>query len=445
MTDEKPISAQPTKEFFVEMMIRDIPLEQAVLDLVDNCVDAAKAQKNEPQARLDDFAITITVSAQTFRIIDNCGGFGIAMARDYAFRFGRPPGRQPTPHSIGQFGVGMKRALFKFGRHFVVKSATNAEEWAVDVDVPAWEASEEWSFPWAQFGEQNEVSMQKPGTEIVVDNLRPEVSARFGTQQFVNNVVALIKSKHRQFIADGLRIVVNGSHLSATNLYLLMTTKLKPGVDRLQFSEEGKERVDVRLVVGVGDSAPREAGWYVLCNGRVVLEADRRTVTGWGLLESESGKTFIPTFHNQFSRFRGIARFDSKDAARLPWNTMKTDVDPESPIWQRTFQRMVEMMRPVIDFLNEMDRDIEEFTKDDSPLLKHVTTATRSNAETLTQKAAFVSPRRDELVFTPRSTKIQYSRPVADVEFLQEALGVSSAKAVGERTFDLALRKQKAE
>jgi hypothetical protein len=108
MTDEKPISAQPTKEFFVEMMIRDIPLEQAVLDLVDNCVDAAKAQKNEPQARLDDFAITITVSAQTFRIIDNCGGFGIAMARDYAFRFGRPPGRQPTPHSIGQFGVGMK-------------------------------------------------------------------------------------------------------------------------------------------------------------------------------------------------------------------------------------------------------------------------------------------------------------------------------------------------
>lgn len=40
------INAEPTKAFFVDMLTRDIPLEQAVLDLVDNSVDGAKSMKN---------------------------------------------------------------------------------------------------------------------------------------------------------------------------------------------------------------------------------------------------------------------------------------------------------------------------------------------------------------------------------------------------------------
>jgi hypothetical protein len=40
---------------------------------------------------------------------------------------------------------------------------------------------------------------------------------------------------------------------------------------------------------------------------------------------------------------------------------------------------------------------------------------------------------------------IQYSRPVVDVEFLQEALGVDSARAVGGKTFDLVLERQRME
>jgi hypothetical protein len=46
MTDaieKQLISAEPTKSFFVDMLTRDIALEQAILDLVDNSVDGAKA------------------------------------------------------------------------------------------------------------------------------------------------------------------------------------------------------------------------------------------------------------------------------------------------------------------------------------------------------------------------------------------------------------------
>ena len=131
------INAAPTKTFFIEMLVRDIALEQAVLDLVDNCIDGAK--------RLDggDFQgrkIKIDINSERFRIVDNCGGFDKSLAKDYAFRFGRPPETPTTPNSIGQFGVGMKRALFKFGRHFIVRSATSSDLWAIDVDVEKWES-----------------------------------------------------------------------------------------------------------------------------------------------------------------------------------------------------------------------------------------------------------------------------------------------------------------
>ena len=35
----KPINAGPTKAFFVKMLTRDIELADAILDLLDNCVD----------------------------------------------------------------------------------------------------------------------------------------------------------------------------------------------------------------------------------------------------------------------------------------------------------------------------------------------------------------------------------------------------------------------
>lgn len=434
------INAAPTKAFFIDMITRDIPLEQAVLDLVDNCIDGAKKNGS---GSFEGFFVEITLNSEFFRIVDNCGGFSTKTARDYAFRFGRPSGMPATPHSIGQFGVGMKRALFKFGRHFAVQSATAQEEWAIDVDVNEWEAdTDNWHFGWAAIDDDSEVSLEKPGTDIYVDDLRSEVSQRFSTAQFSNAIAGLIKSKHRQFIANGLRVLVNEQHLVATDLYLLVEDGLQPGVDNLTFGA-GQKAVKVRIVVGVGQSSPREAGWYVVCNGRVILEADRRERTGWGLIEFEQDRILMPSFHNQFARFRGIVSFDSRDAFQLPWNTTKTDVDEDHPVWRKTFQRMMEMMRPAIDFLNDLDSDVDEHTRDNSPLYEFVAGAAAAKADTLTKKMEFRAPKRGALSKKIRTVKIQYSRPKKDVDFLQKELSESSAKAVGERTFDIILSRHR--
>ena len=48
--DDKSINAMPTKAFFVNMLVRDINLERAVLDLLDNCIDGAKSLRPGTEA-----------------------------------------------------------------------------------------------------------------------------------------------------------------------------------------------------------------------------------------------------------------------------------------------------------------------------------------------------------------------------------------------------------
>lgn len=435
------ISALPTKTFFVEMFTKDIALEQAVLDLVDNSVDGAKRYAKAGDTPYAGFQVNLTFNNEEFLIADNCGGFSSDVAVNYAFRFGRPKGATSTPGSIGQFGVGMKRALFKFGRHFIVQSATPDEEWAVEVPVTDWENNDnDWHFPWGKFAPVGGLSKASPGTEIQVTKLRPSVSAVFATKNFENSIVSLIRSKHRSFIGQGMSICVNGTAVLPIDLVMISGEGFRPASKTLTF-DEGGAPVTVRILAGVGASQPSLAGWYVICNGRIILEADRRAVTGWGVVEDAASKTSIPGFHNQFARFRGIVTFDSTDSARVPWNTTKTDVDQDNVVWRAAREEMIILMRPVIDFLNELDADIEENTRERSPLYKYVEARPLVRFESIEANSLFEAPEREELAPVEKWVKVQYSRKEDEIDTLKTALKVNSARAVGERTFDLTLKR----
>ena len=41
--ETKMIKANPTREFFVNMLVRDILLKQAIIELIDNSIDGARA------------------------------------------------------------------------------------------------------------------------------------------------------------------------------------------------------------------------------------------------------------------------------------------------------------------------------------------------------------------------------------------------------------------
>ena len=199
------INAMPTKAFFVDMLVRDIPLDRAVLDLVDNCIDGAKRLRPQEEPDFAGLVINLSMNAERFEIVDNCGGFDVETAQNYAFRFGRPESARSTDYSIGQFGVGMKRALFKFGKYFEVHSTTTNQRWSMTVNVTDWQGEPNWTFDFDEIVNDLELPEEECGTRILVNQLRPEVSSQFSSPYFQRQLSAMLRSHQRQFFNLGPR------------------------------------------------------------------------------------------------------------------------------------------------------------------------------------------------------------------------------------------------
>ena len=127
--------------------------------------------------------------------------------------------------------------------------------------------------------------------------------------------------------------------------------------------------------------------------------------------------TLYPASHNQFARFKGYAFFDCVDAGLLPWNTTKSGIDVDSPIFLAARQIMIQMMRPVIDFLNKVDRELDSDV-DSQPLTESINSATLtrlSNFDASALPQAFTAPRPPRGGSAPRISRISYNRPSEQV------------------------------
>ena len=425
------VPAEPTKLFFVEMLTKDVSLTSAIMDLIDNCVDGAIRLRN--QGCLDGLTVDLKVTRDEFTIEDNCGGIEVDAAKKHVFCFGRPRDVEAVAGSVGLFGVGMKRAIFKLGQWFEVKSKSAKDAFTVTVDVQSWLAESRWEFPFSEkVGEL--VPDGSPGTSVMVRSLYSGVSEQLASNAFKNTLCDEIAIRHQYYIERGLTVRVN-------NLVVLPSSVKfahLPGSLDTAFEEIHKNGVAVKLFSGVGEGGPtarRDAGWYVYCNGRMVVRADQTELTGWGSM----GTSRIPKYHHQFARFRGCAFFDSLHSPDLPWNTTKDGVDVEAPLYRAVRLRMAAHMRPVITFLNQLDRELDQDDEDKRVLATMLAEASylpvTSLAEQLEQREFHFE--RPPAQPRPQATsRINFYRPKTEVDEVKKCLKVQTNREVGERTFD---------
>ena len=435
-TDENDLTkadASPTKAFFVEIITKDIQLDEAIQDLVDNCIDGAKRLRPGPDADYSGLWIELTVGAGGFKIHDNCGGIPLDIARKYAFKFGRAKGFQRTSHSVGQFGVGMKRALFKMGDHFNVASVEPQHSFRIEVDVPTWAGDDRnWDFDIKDL-----VSAAQPvdqlGTKIDIGMLDPAVAETFSQAAFLTKLRHDIRVVQQHPMRLGLRITLNGQAIIPTEWQLKEGEGIAPAFQRFEDQLGGTSPLVTRLYAGVGESSRPHAGWYVFCNGRCILEADQESTTGWSEV-SEQGVA-VPKYHGQFARFRGYAFLDADDSSILPWNTTKTGLDLESDAYRRLRGRLIEITRPVIDFLNSLDAETE-MEEADKVLSQAIMRAPAIALERLRERPTFV--------YTPPAkrgpplARISFKKPQAEADKLKEALSARNNQQLGEMSFDYA-------
>ena len=95
----------------------------------------------------DGFKAEIKFDAKSFSITDNCGGIPWDN-RNYAFRMGRPHGSDSgVPGSVGVYGIGMKRAIFKIGKYCSIFTRNGNDQYEIEIP-PDWVGKEnEWDIP----------------------------------------------------------------------------------------------------------------------------------------------------------------------------------------------------------------------------------------------------------------------------------------------------------
>ena len=450
------VDATPTKRFFVDIVTRDISISAAILDLVDNSVDSALAMR--PDGDFAGIRVDIVASELEFSIEDSCAGIGVEKAKDYVFRMGRPEEVDSAPGSIGQFGVGMKRALFKLGSSFIVHSATECDEFTIEVDTNSWFSADEWSFPMRV---HDFVGTGETGTTIIVNKLQVKVAAAFADRDFLNNLEDELRSRHRLAIGNGLSISLNGVVVKPADSAIAVSDLITPSIRTFTVPGPNDSALVVTIVAGVAanvssgvdeDGEPEnqtraaaDAGWLVFGNGRLLLANDKTRLTGWG-----SGRNKMPQYHNQFARFRGFVYMKSADANSIPWNTMKTGVDPDSPIWAHVQAQMIESARPIIDLLNyaKLERQLATPSMA-TPIIDAISAAQPIDALVVveTQFSMSISELREDLTIDPvypspnpdligSWKKIQYSVESKAFSDVAIALGKDNAAEIGRLSFE---------
>jgi hypothetical protein len=207
---------------------------------------------------------------------------------------------------------------------------------------------------------------------------------------------------------------------------------------RLEYEDElDGEEVSIEVIGGMAapppessdpdeeDDGDKRFGWYVVCNGRIVLAADKTTVSGWGADD-------WPQWHRQYSGFIGIILFTAAKAAALPMTTTKRSVDLSSEIYRRARPHMREVSRRWIDYTNQRKQALDEAKQKEA----------RAAPVSIYAVPKQVSVTLPTLVARPaeRVANVNYSVPVSKLKGLAKAFGSINMpyREVGLRSFDYA-------
>lgn len=457
--------ASPTKKFFVSMLTRDISLADAILDLLDNCLDGALRLAHGAEVDYSKHFVDIEIAEDHFQIADNCGGIPREVAKNYAFKMGRETedDRDSDAETIGMYGIGMKRAIFKMGRNSLVRTRHGDDTFEVPI-TSDWLEAKSWDpLPINEPTEASE-GLAEPGTTIFVTELNDGVARHFSNAAFENEVRTAISEHFTMFLQWGLKVQLNGIPIEPVCVEVLVATdESRPAPYVFQKTIDD---VLVSIAVGINagkslsddeeddvgferDRSSATAGWTVLCNDRAVIVGDKSRLTGWG--------DSIPLYHAQFAIITGIIEFRSKHADKLPVTTTKRALDTSSNVWLESLVKMKEGMRIWITYTNQWKNhpraDQSVFWEQAKPMpltqaieavaARKLTKKIGDSIEFNPQKARVLPEPEDK---KPSSRRIVFSRPAEELRAVSKMLFDDPDEKpgiVGDRCFEIQLVRSK--
>jgi len=461
-------NAYPSKTFFVDMLTRDIELKDAILDLLDNCVDGIlreqkhKAPKN-PKLPYDGYWAKLEVSPKFFSIEDNCGGISKDIAEKSAFRLGRADlGRDEDLATVGMYGIGMKRAIFKMGRKAQVISKHKKDTYRVTIPSKWLKDDNDWELPLEDMPAD---SLENDGTRIVVETLYDNIERQLDGKDFEKDLYDDISNFFALIMMKGFKVLLNEREIPLADFRLLFSSdfdtpnQIQPYAYRAKINDVAIEMVIgfYRGLASVSEAEKDEeaeknlpsrksdnAGWTVICNDRVILYRDKTRMTGWGVRD-------VPKYHTQFVAISGVIRFTSTNSLNLPLGTTKTQLDTSSPVYERALERMMDGLKKFTSFTNKwkgLERETAEtFNKmesvDSSVIVKNIPAPKWTKVRGAQGDEEKFIPDLPEPPKASSLRRIAFYKLLSEIDELKDYFfGESEATSseIGERSFDEALK-----
>ena len=471
VTVEDVAATMPSKRFIVDMLTRDISLNDTILDLIDNCLDGVKRMGKENA--LSEFFVEIEFDGKSFKITDNCGGIPLDIAKESAFASGAPDhNSNKKPGMVGVYGIGMKRAIFKLGRDAVVTSRsfeTYKMKKRCDFQV---EINETWldSKDWKPLDIKKIAVKGGTGTTIVVKKLNQSTSSILSTKSAVSKLRKKVSRQFALFLDRGFNISIigpgydkkDGSLNSAGEFFELSKSK-----DIQPFIAAGEvDGVKFEIYAGFisdpargKDEAPSSqseddkvrSGWTIACNDRIVLWRDRTHLTSWGA-------NSVGMHHSQYNSIAGLVLL-SGDPELMPLTTTKSGVDMSHPLYHKLIQAMAAATRQLTSITSKVKKDRDGYSDEYSKTQTQSVSQLRVISKSLVSKKSTANKLRGlpeahvqeisfpTLVIPPKAKlkKISYSVDPKDFTTVSEYLEIKSAPKVGKATFELILEDAQAD
>jgi hypothetical protein len=332
--------------FFAETMTSDVELMDAIFDLVDNSIDAARniiisdEKFTKDQYSLPDnysgYEIKIDFSDKKISIADNCLGIDSDTIENTAFYTGKKSNHH---FGIGHYGLGLKRALLKAGKTFYLKSDNGKDLYISRFSHDVLSGDKEKKLIAKKYETQNRI-----GTYFSAEDLRKDIQNQISSSEWIEELINYLSIRYSIFIEKGLKIELR-SHVFLSSDFIPISSslpKFRSDGPLKSFSDTytHDEELSVFFDVGVhhkylfpgeyGSHAnkkitkeiTKEYGIYIICNDRVIVTHS---------FEKKYGFKTSP--HSEYNGFLCYVRMISSNPANLPWNTTKTEIITHSPLF----------------------------------------------------------------------------------------------------------------
>ena len=349
MATKTVINTGIQKGYLENSLTQDISSLEAIYDLIDNSIDAARRDifKNKT-AILDEygmpsdytgFQIDITVNDKEIKIKDNCSGFSAQDLASRAFFIGSPSSHD---YGIGQYGIGLKRALLKMGDeyHFltdngtekITATLTNNDLTSDQTITPKIQPTDGETKSYFAITKLKDAILPDITAELWYENAYRGIQQRYTIYlekgliiniQYQNKLKEKVEHRFVAIREDGNFKPLKFGYYVEDGVYIAIDAGIHS-----DYRFKGEKDYDLSINRKLTD----DFGIYIICNDRVIVSSSTEKKYGWAT-----------KWHSEYNGFVCIVRFISSDPTLLPINTAKTEITTDAHL----FLKVAEKIQPI--------------------------------------------------------------------------------------------------